>query len=318
MKVLILAIKMSKDNLLELNQAALDITNDSSKIDMYLFDYENTSKEYNKLQVNELNIINLGNLPPRKVEGYKNFINGLQILEYDAIILGNNITSKQVAISIAARKHLPILSSITKINQVNPMIVEKDIYSNNLIGRFEIEGKVVLTIANGIYEKIKNPNGSPVVNEIKVNSNIRTDWIINSSIKEKISKNSLQDSNHLIVAGRGVGSKENFCNLVSLANQTSFNLGVTRPIYWNGWVSKNMLVGASGFITSAKLALVFGASGSSPFMVGVRNSEVIIAINKDSRAPIFKHVDVGIVEDANEIINELRKIIEVEENSNTF
>lgn len=313
MKVLILAIKMSVDYLFELNQSALDITKDSSKIDMYLFDYENTNKEYYKLHVNEINLINMINSPPRKVEGYKDFINGLKISEYDAIILGNNITSKQIAISLAVKNHLSLLNGITKINQVNPMIVEKDIYSNNLVGRFETNGKLVLTVANGIYKKIENPNGCPVVNEIKVNSNTTTDWIVDSSIKEKINENSLKECNHLLVAGRGVGNKDNYCNLVSLANQTSFSLGVTRPIYWNGWASKNMLIGASGIITSAKLTLVCGASGSSPFIIGIRNSKVIIAINKDSRAPIFKHVDVGIVEDTNEIINDLRKIMEFED-----
>ena len=159
---------MSADYLLELNQAALDITNDSSMIDMYLFDYGNNCDEYNKLNVNVINFISMVNLPPRKVEGYKNFICGLDILEYDTIILGNNITSKQIAISLAVGKRLTLLSGITKINQVNPMIVEKDIYSNNLSGRFEIDGKSVLTIANGIYRKNKNQNGSPIINKIKV------------------------------------------------------------------------------------------------------------------------------------------------------
>ncbi len=312
MKVLIIAIQMSDDNLLELNQAALDITNDPSKIDLYLFDYENSGKDYNKLNVNSINLINIVNLPTRKVEGYKEFINGLQFSEYNVAIFGNNIISRQVAISFSMKKNLSLISGITKINQVNPCIVEKDIYSNNLLGKFEINGKSALIVANGIYKKLDNPNGSPVINEIEVNSTITTDWIIDSSIKEKISENSLSQSKHLIVAGKGIGNKEKYCGLASFANEINFDLGVTRPIYWNGWANKSMLVGASGAITAAKLTLVFGASGSSPFNIGIKNSDVVIAINNDHKAPIFKHVDVGIVEDNNEIIDDLKKIIESE------
>ncbi len=312
MKALILAIKMSDDYLLELNQAALDITKDPSMIDMVLFDYQNSEKNYDKLDVNSINLVNIVNLPTREVEGYKEIINGLQFSEYDVAILGNNIISRQVAISFSVEKKLPLISGITKITQTQPLIVEKDIYSNNLSGKFEINGKSVLIVASGMYKKLDNPSGSPIIHKTNVTSTSKTDWIISSSIKEKISENSLKKSKHVVVAGRGIGSNENYRNLVSFANQTKFDLGVTRPIYWNGWANKNRLVGASGVITTAKLMIVFGASGSSPFMIGIRNSEVVIAVNKDPRAPIFKQVDVGIVEDSNEIINELKKIIESE------
>ena len=86
--------------------------------------------------------------------------------------------------------------------------------------------------------------------------------------------------------------------------------GVTRAAALNGWKSSEYTIGISGHMASPELALIFGASGATPFIAGLEKSQFIISINTDSHALIFKSSDVGIVEDSAEIAEELLKLIE--------
>jgi len=77
----------------------------------------------------------------------------------------------------------------------------------------------------------------------------------------------------------------------------------------NAWTDMNRLIGTSGLIISPKLCIVAGVSGTGVFSVGIKSSEVIVAINTDSKAPIFQMADVGIVGDLLAILSELEKVI---------
>ena len=307
MRTLILSIGIKESQLLELNQAAIDITGNPDNIDMYFFDQGNDHAFLDKLSMNKINLVKIKKLPSREVEGYKAYIRSLQISEYDVILLGSNIISNQLAAYISVANKRSFLNGITRVISANPLTVEKDIYSNNLVGEFEIKGKAVLSIANEVYKKIENGDGNPLIEKSTVDVSPKVDWILDSSYEEKVAEVSLENSEFLIVIGRGIGDKENFEKLASFVGKTDFSLGVTRPVFSNGWASRAKLVGASGIVTAAKVTVVIGASGASPFLAGIKNSDLIIAINSDPRAPIFKHADVGIICDYKDIIQELKK-----------
>ena len=114
----------------------------------------------------------------------------------------------------------------------------------------------------------------------------------------------------VLVGGRGIGSKENAQSLMRLGSLLGAGVGATRPAVFNGWFSLDRLVGASGERIMPKLCIVFGASGCTPLMLGIKKSNKIIAVNADPCAQIFDSCDIGIVGDCNQIIVEMTAALE--------
>ena len=112
-------------------------------------------------------------------------------------------------------------------------------------------------------------------------------------------------SDCIISGGRGVGSADKFDVLEKLAKTLSGVVGCSRPIVELGWMPKSRQVGQSGKTVSPRLYIACGISGAIQHQVGIRNSDIIIAINKDPKAPIFYIADFGIVGDLHQIIPRL-------------
>jgi electron transfer flavoprotein alpha subunit len=116
----------------------------------------------------------------------------------------------------------------------------------------------------------------------------------------------------VLVVGQGANSKETVDVLKGIANSMGAELGASRPVVMNAWTDMNRLIGTSGLIISPKLCIAAGVSGTGVFSVGIKSSEFIVAINTDSKAPIFQMADVGIVGDLLAILSELEKVITAE------
>ena len=128
--------------------------------------------------------------------------------------------------------------------------------------------------------------------------------------RAKISVN-LEDAEIIVSGGRGVGSKENFKIIEELAEVLGAELGGTRVTVELNWLDPNRQVGQTGKTVSPKLYIACGISGAIQHLVGMQNSEIIVAINKDPNAPIFNVAHYGIVGDLHEVIpaliNEIKK-----------
>jgi electron transfer flavoprotein alpha subunit len=101
----------------------------------------------------------------------------------------------------------------------------------------------------------------------------------------------------IVAGGRGLESKENFRIIFDLAKVLGASVGATRPVIDNGWLPKEHQVGSSGQSVSPKLYIACGISGRIQHLLGITNARCIVAINKDSNAPIFQVADYGIVGD---------------------
>ena len=119
------------------------------------------------------------------------------------------------------------------------------------------------------------------------------------NINEKID---LTKAEIIVAGGRGLGSKENFQLILDLAKALGGGVGASRPVTDSDWLAKEHQIGSSGQVVSPKLYIACGISGAIQHLVGMANSECIVAINKDPYAPIFQVADYGIVGDLFKIL----------------
>ena len=124
----------------------------------------------------------------------------------------------------------------------------------------------------------------------------------------------LEEAEIIVSGGRGMGTKENFQQVVDLAQLLGGVVGATRPAIEDGWIPRNHQVGQSGKIVAPKLYIACGISGATQHLTGIVNSDYIVAINKDEDAPIFEVANIGIVGDVNKVLpvmfEEIKKIKE--------
>jgi electron transfer flavoprotein alpha subunit len=112
----------------------------------------------------------------------------------------------------------------------------------------------------------------------------------------------LEDAKIIVAGGRGVGSKDNFKLIEDLANVLGAELGGSRITIELNWLDPDRQIGQTGVTVSPKLYIACGISGAIQHIVGMENSDVIVAINKDPNAPIFNVAHYGIIGNINEVI----------------
>ena len=149
-----------------------------------------------------------------------------------------------------------------------------------------------------------------VRDESKTGEIIRKDAEIIESLLKIIDKSSSGDVNIaeaevVVCGGRGLKSAADFALLEDLAKALGGTVGCTRPIVDDAWMGKQHQVGFSGNTVKPKLYVAVGVSGSPQHLAGMRDSDVIVAINADPSAPIFKVADYGIVGDLYEVVPKL-------------
>lgn len=137
--------------------------------------------------------------------------------------------------------------------------------------------------------------------------------IIGKPTRKDKPSSTLSDANFVLGGGHGLGSKENFDKLHELAKYTNAKVGGTRRPILNGWMPEHLQIGISGESIFADVYIAFGISGAIQHTVGIKDTKIIIAINKDPKTNIFKVADYCVVGDAAEILKGLLKYYKVKE-----
>lgn len=157
-------------------------------------------------------------------------------------------------------------------------------------------GKVVLTIQSGAFNPAGAPQGNAQVEKIDpADSGSALEFAGYEPARKK--EVDLARAEVIVSAGRGVGKKENVATVASLAKALGGELGASRPVVDAGWVEHSRQVGTTGQIVAPKLYVACGISGAIQHIAGMKNSEFVVAVNKDKDAPIGEVADVLVVAD---------------------
>jgi electron transfer flavoprotein alpha subunit len=161
--------------------------------------------------------------------------------------------------------------------------------------------KTVLTIQSGVFNLAGEAQGTPQVEKIELSDAGSTLEFVGYEPAQK-KEVDLSRAEVIVSAGRGVGKKENIATIAALAKALGGQLGASRPVVDAGWLEHSHQVGTTGQTVAPKVYVACGISGAIQHLAGMKNSEFIVAINKDKDAPIGEVADVIVVADVMQFI----------------
>jgi len=224
-------------------------------------------------------------------------------------VLGPSTTfGKDLMPRVAALLDTAQISDIMAVESANRF--RRPIYAGNAIVTVETDpaAKVVGTVRSASFEATAAGGSAPVE---KVNQSVElpthTRFVSVSAAKND--RPDLQTAARVVSGGRALGSAEQFKILYSLADKLGAAVGASRAAVDAGYAPNELQVGQTGKIIAPELYVAIGISGAIQHLTGIKDARTIVAINKDSEAPIFEVADIGLVGDLFSVVPELEKLI---------
>lgn len=225
--------------------------------------------------------------------------------DYRHVMASANTFGKNLMPRIAATLDVAQISDITAVLKEN--VFERPIYAGNAIATVESNDKTIcLTVRSTAFEPTALKGGSATTSNLPTPTTIGKVKFI--KLEETRSERPELTSAKIVVSGgRGMAAKENFALLEKLAAVLNAAVGASRAAVDAGYAPNDYQVGQTGKVVAPELYIAVGISGAIQHLAGMKDSKVIVAINKDEEAPIFQIADYGLVCDLFQAIPELTK-----------
>jgi electron transfer flavoprotein alpha subunit len=222
---------------------------------------------------------------------------------YDALVAPATTNGKNTMPRVAALLDVMQVSDVTKV--VGPDTFERPIYAGNAIQTVKSsDKKKVITVRTSTFQAAGQGGSAPVENAAAA-----SDPGLSSFVGEELSKSDrpeLTSAKIIISGGRAMQSRENFTKYIEpVADKLGAAMGASRAAVDAGYAPNDWQVGQTGKVVAPELYIAVGISGAIQHLAGMKDSKVIVAINKDEEAPIFQVADYGLVADLYQALPEL-------------
>jgi len=237
----------------------------------------------------------------------QNIVNLIREEKPEIVLIGATHLGRSLAPRIAAALNTGLTADCIdlQLDEDGELIQVRPAFTGNILAYIKTKTKPVMTTVRYKVFKARERDpmrkGEIIEKEVKVVEDTGTK-ILGKIPREAVN---ISDAGVVVAGGRGLRRPEDLKMLEELASLLGGVVGVSRPLVDEGWASKDRQVGFSGNIVKPKLYVAVGISGSPQHLAGMKDSEIVVAINVDPSAPIFNVADYGVVGDLYEVIPKL-------------
>ncbi|MDR6114255.1 MULTISPECIES: electron transfer flavoprotein subunit alpha/FixB family protein [unclassified Sphingomonas] len=223
---------------------------------------------------------------------------------HDAFLAPSTTTGKNIAPRVAALIDVMQISDILSVE--GPDSFTRPIYAGNAIATVKTtDAKLVLTVRTTAFEKAAAEGGSGTIEAVGSTGDAAKSRFVGAE-KAENARPELTSAKIIVSGGRALGSEEQFHALIDpLADKLGAAVGASRAAVDAGYAPNDYQVGQTGKIVAPEVYVAVGISGAIQHLAGMKDSKVIVAINKDEDAPIFQVADIGLVGDLFTVVPEL-------------